>query len=115
APDVLDLFLPAHRLGRTGFPFDNRGTQTIRRALVGEVAIAVEPAGFAVDANRQKDARDAAGQKLRHGEHSAAHEARRQNVEHMIILALADLEPFADVAPAANSIVVERRIAVPRA
>jgi hypothetical protein len=57
----------------------------------------VEVTLTAVDRQREENACDAAGEEFAHGERVAAHPQRRQDVEHVIVLGLADLEPLAAV------------------
>ncbi|ACM30945.1 conserved hypothetical protein (plasmid) [Rhizobium rhizogenes K84] len=96
-PDVVQAFLARHRPNGPGFALYDCGTHQLRRALLGQVAVAVEIPHPVVHLQREKDAGDAVGEELAHGEHIAPHEQRRQDLEHVIVLRLGDFEPFASI------------------
>ncbi len=52
------------------------------------------------------------GSQFAHGEHIAAPEQRRQDFEHLVVIALADLEPLAGITAAGLPGSVDRCLAV---
>ncbi|CUX58050.1 conserved hypothetical protein [Agrobacterium fabrum str. J-07] len=97
APDVFQPFLTRHRPHGAGFALDDGVAHALGRALVGQVAIAMEMADIPVDRQGEKDAGDRAGQEFAHCEHLSAHKQRWQDLEHMVVGCLANLEPFAAI------------------
>ncbi|OWK25541.1 hypothetical protein AJ87_08965 [Rhizobium yanglingense] len=112
APDVLELFGPAHGAHRTRFPLDDRSSHTIDRAGIGQIAIGMEPAEPAVDLQSEENAGDALRLKLAHREVIAAHEERRQDLEHAVMVGFGDFEPFTGVEPSGKTRLVEGRLVV---
>src|ERR1700730_6141050 len=94
-PDVLKSLFAGHGAHRPGLAVDDGGLHAIGRAAIGKVAIAVKPPDAAIDWEREEDAGDAAGHVFAEREHIAAHEQRRQDIEHILVVALGDLEPLA--------------------
>ena len=91
---MIEAFFARHGADRPRFALDDRRLGAIRRGLVRKIAIAVEETLAAVDREREEDARDAAGQVFAHREHVGPHEQGRQDLEHIIVVGFADLEPL---------------------
>ena len=96
-PDVLEPFLARHRLHRPRLAVDDGRAHAAWRGAIREVAVAVEVALMAVNRQRKEDAGDAAGEEFTQREHVVPHPQRRQDVEHVVVFDLGDLEPFARI------------------
>ena len=72
----------------------------------------MEPAAHIINGQRQKYARHTAGLEFAHGKQTPSHEQRREDLEHVIIVGLADFEPFAGIKRSALAGLVKRRLAM---
>ncbi len=92
---MLEALFAPHGADRPALAIDDHLLHALRRSAIGKIAIAVEEALAAVDPEREEDARHIAGHEFAHREHVGAHPQRRQDLEHVVMLALGDLEPLA--------------------
>ncbi|MEY9381450.1 hypothetical protein ABIA10_007383 [Rhizobium leguminosarum] len=84
-------------MDRTAFALDDGDAHRFVGCLVGKIAIAMEISNGRVDPERKEHGCHRAGHVFAHRKHRPSDPQWRQDLEHVIILGLADLEPFACV------------------
>ena len=94
---MLEPFFAAHGPDWSGFAVNDRVPHRLDRTRIREVAICVKVTDGVIDPDRVEYRGHGTGHELTHRKNRSAHPERRQDVEHIGVGELINLEPFAGI------------------